>query len=248
MKKRIMIQLTAEMAALVLAWMLWPAGKPHSIEQVQQPPAPNVEQRTASTVVAEAPESSNTTAPAPTPAKSERRVLTTSRPQPAARRPSEVRVDANRVLASINQTQIQLRHLMAVQPEETEKELTAEEYESRLERAIEMELTFQAARDQGVQLTPAQQQRVEQIAGGSKADLEHYQKFGLTWSSSRPEQVEFEKTVLAAQMLEQNLVARKAAVSPSANPEIQARYEQARRELLAQLQASASITRIGPAL
>jgi hypothetical protein len=71
---------------------------------------------------------------------------------------------------------------------------------------------------------------------------------GLTWSSSSPAPVEFEKRLLAAPMLEQNLVAKKAAVAPSPDPEVQAHYEQARRELLDQLQASANITKTVPTL
>ena len=157
-------------------------------------------------------------------------------------------MSAAQVLATVNRTQIKLRDLMPVRPDETEKELTAEQYAYRLQRAIEMELTFQAARDQGVELTSAQKQRVEQIAPQHQADLEHYKKYGLTWSSISPEQVEFEQRLLSAQMLEQNLVARKAAVSPSPNPETQARYEQARRELLDQLEAGANITKPVPSL
>ena len=106
-----------------------------------------------------------------------------------------------------------------------------------------MELTFQAARAGRVELTAAQKQRVEQVAAGHRAELEHYQQQGLTWSSISAEQVEFEKRLLTAQLLEQNLVAKQAAVSPSPDPEVQARYEQARRELLDQLQASATVTR-----
>ena len=52
----------------------------------------------------------------------------------------------------------------------------------------------------------------------------------------------FEQRLLTAQLLEQNLVAKRASVSPSPDPEVQARYEQARRALLDQLQTSANIT------
>ena len=48
--------------------------------------------------------------------------------------------------------------------------------------------------------------------------------------------------VLTAQLLEQNLVAKAASVAPSPDPEAQARYEQARRSLLNQLQASANLS------
>ena len=157
-------------------------------------------------------------------------------------------MDAAQVLAMVNQTPLKLRDLMPVRPDETEKALTPEQYASRLQRAIEMELTFQAARVQGVELTTAQKQRLEQIAGHGQSDLEHYKTYGLSWSSSSPEQVEFEQRLLSAQMLEQNLVTKKASVSPSPNPEIQSRYEQARRELLDQLQANANIIKAAPSL
>lgn len=47
-------------------------------------------------------------------------------------------------------------------------------------------------------------------------------------------------------MLEQNLVTKKASVSPSPDPAVQSRYEQARRELLDQLRAIANIARLVP--
>lgn len=240
MKQRTIVQCLAAIAVLTLAWVMWPAGKPRSVERANQP--------SASTEATEGPGSLGTRASAPQSADSlgsQRMAGQSRRDVPA---PSEVRVGAAQVLAMVNQTPLKLQDLMPVRPGETDKELTPEQYESRLQRAIEMELTFQTARAQGVELTTGQKQRVQQIAKGDKADLQHYKKYGLTWSSSSLEQVEFEQRLLTAQMLEQNLVARKAAVSPSPDPEMQARYEQARRELLDQLQASAKITKAVPAL
>ncbi len=74
-----------------------------------------------------------------------------------------VRLVPDQVLAKVNNEPIQLRHLTPV-GSATEKELTRAQYDSRLKRAIEMELMFQAARAEGVGLTPAQQRRVECIA------------------------------------------------------------------------------------
>ena len=250
MTQRTFVQCLAAIAVLALVWVIWPAGKPRSVESAEPP--------SAATAVTEVRESLETTAPAP-PSSSAQPF---PRPQaevpsrPAAPSPSETRVDAApveplvnaaRVLATVNQSPLKLKDLMSVLPDETEKELTPEQYASRLQRAVEMELTFQASRDQGVELTAAQQQRVEQVAEGDRSDLEHYKKYGLTWSSSNPEQMEFEKRLLSAQMLEQNLVAKKAGVSPSPDPAMQSRYEQARRELLDQLQASTNITKPVPA-
>jgi hypothetical protein len=151
-----------------------------------------------------------------------------------------VRVDE--VLARVNETPLQLRDLTALSPGETEIAMTPRQFSSRLRRAIETELTFQAARAQGVELTPAQQQRVDRTGTDNVSDLEHYKQYGVTWSSVSAGQVEFEMRLLTAQLLEQNLVAKAASVAPSPDPEAQARYEQARRNLLNQLQASANLS------
>ena len=66
--------------------------------------------------------------------------------------------------------------------------MTPEEFESRLNRAIEMELTFQAAAAQGVDLTPEQARQVNRIAQRHEAALGDYQKRGITWSSVTPAQ------------------------------------------------------------
>ncbi|HSH14540.1 MAG TPA: hypothetical protein VLD18_00805 [Verrucomicrobiae bacterium] len=131
-------------------------------------------------------------------------------------------------------------------PGETEVAMTHRQYSFRLRRAIETELTFQAAHAQGVELTPAQQQRVDQTGANNASDLEHYKQYGVTWSSGSAEQVGFEKRLLTAQLLEQNLVAKAASVAPSPDPEAQALYEQARRTLLKQLQASANLGKPEP--
>jgi hypothetical protein len=151
-------------------------------------------------------------------------------------------VRTGEVLARVNEIPVQLHDLTAVSPGETEIAMTDRQYRSRLRRAIETELTFQAARAQGVELTPAQQQRVDQTGADEASDLEQYKHYGVTWSSGSAGQVEFEKRLLTAQLLEQNLVAKAASLAPSPDPEVQARYEQARRSLLNELQASANVS------
>lgn len=126
--------------------------------------------------------------------------------------------------------------------------IISEEYESRLNRAIEMELTFQAAAAGGVDLTPEQKRRVEGAAPRHEATLQEYRKQGVTWSSVTPAQVEFEQRLTSALMLQQNLVAREAKVKPSPDAAIQSRYEDALREMLSQLKSSASITTASSAL
>ena len=153
-----------------------------------------------------------------------------------------IHLDSNQILATVNEVPIRLQHLLPLGPETKETWLTSEELDSRLKRAVDVEMIFQAARSEGVVLTEPQQMRVNGIGDDSKAELEHYQKFGMAWSSAFPEQDEFEKRLLTAQLLEQNLVSKKSTVGPSADPDTQSRYEKARLELLAQLQAKATIT------
>ena len=119
--------------------------------------------------------------------------------------------------------------------------MTAEEFESRLNRAIEMELTFQAAVVRGVDLTPPQKKRVEGIAQKHQAALQEYRKQGVTWSSVTAVQVEFEKRLTSALLLQQNLVAKEAQIAPASDTGLQARYEQARSELLTRLKAGGKI-------
>ena len=153
-----------------------------------------------------------------------------------------VRLTPDQVLATVNKEPIQLRHLMPVGENEAENVLTPEEYASRLQRAIDIEVVFQAARNAGVELTEAQQKRRNAINAGSQAELAHYQKHGLSWSTNGPGQVEFEKRLLSAQMLEQNMVAKASTLNPSTDPAIQSRYELARLDLLKQLHAAANVT------
>jgi hypothetical protein len=68
----------------------------------------------------------------------------------------------------------------SLRPDEQEQAMTPEEYESRLNRAIEMALTFQAAAAQGMDLTPEQKRRVDGIAQKHEATLQQYQKQGIT--------------------------------------------------------------------
>ena len=153
-----------------------------------------------------------------------------------------VRVRADRVLAKVNEQAILLKDLVPLRADEQKQAMTPEEYDSRLNRAIEMELTFQAAAAQGVDLTPEQKKRVEGIAQKHEAILQEYKTQGVTWSSVTPAQLEFEQRLTSALLLQQNLVAMEAHVAPASDPSVQARYEQARSEVLDQLKAKANIS------
>jgi hypothetical protein len=120
--------------------------------------------------------------------------------------------------------------------------MTPEEYESRLNRAIEMELTFQAAAAQGVDLTAEQWKRLDSLAQKHEATFQEYRKQGITWSSFTVAQLEFEQRLTAALMLQLNLVAKETNVSPSPDAAIHARYEDALRALFVRLKSTADIT------
>lgn len=167
-----------------------------------------------------------------------------NRPENPAESAKPIRLNVTQELGSVNGTLIQLKRLVPILPGEEEKSMTAVEYQSRLERAIEAELMFQEARRQGVELTPQQKERLDKLESDEDtALLELNRKQGVTWSSYCAEEVEFEKQLLSAQMLQQNLILKEAGVTPSPEPEIQFRFEQARRELLGQLHADAKIIR-----
>jgi hypothetical protein len=164
---------------------------------------------------------------------------------PAVTPPVLVRLAPDKVLATVNKTPIQLRHLMPVGNAEAGQSLTPEEYDSRLQRAVDAELITQAARSGGITLNEAQQKRADAIAQSNDAEMEHYRKYGMTWKSTSAEAMEFEKRMVTAQMLEQNLVTQSSNLTPSTDPALQSKYEQARQELLAKLHTQASIAITG---
>jgi hypothetical protein len=130
--------------------------------------------------------------------------------------PAEVvRVPADQALAKVNDQVIRLKDLVPLRADEPEMEMTSEEYESRLNRAIEMEVTFQAAATQGVELTPEQQEQVERIAQKHEATVRDFHEQGFTWSSVTPEQLDFEKRLTSALLLQQNLAMEAHVVSAS---------------------------------
>lgn len=159
-----------------------------------------------------------------------------------------VRVGSQDVLATVNQNKIQLKDLLVEPPEDGKQVMTGEEFHSRLNRAIEMELTFQAAQAAGIGLTEEQQKRLNRVASLDKAAFEELKLEGISWSSTTPHQLEFEKRLMSALMLQQNLVAQEAAVAPSTDASVQARYEEVSRNLLARLKSNAKISLAPPPL
>jgi hypothetical protein len=150
-----------------------------------------------------------------------------------------VQVRADQVLAMVNNTPIKLKDLVALKPDDTSSEQSMEPdiYRARLDRAVEAELTFQAARSKDVSLSDGQEQQLQQIRDRHAADIQSARDQGMMWTSVTAQQINFEARVTSALLLQQNLVAQTAGVSPN-----QSEYAEALRQLLDQLKASANIT------
>lgn len=159
-----------------------------------------------------------------------------------------VKLRAGQVVATVNQIPITVADLVAVPADSADVTMEPAEYEARLAKAVDAELTLQAARRQGVGLQPAQQDRIAAIAQRHADAFAKYKEQGVTWSSVTPEQIALEERQVAAAVLQQNLVRKEAGVGPSPDPAVQAKYEASLRALLGQLQADANIVKAVPAL
>lgn len=123
-----------------------------------------------------------------------------------------VRVRADQLLAIVNGVHITLKDLVPIVKgqNEVEQSMSEDEFRARLERAIERELTFQAARGQGIQLTEAQQQRLGQIRAEYQADLTNP---SLQWSTVNEATIEFELRDTTALLLQTSLLSLVGAPS-----------------------------------
>jgi hypothetical protein len=153
-----------------------------------------------------------------------------------------VKVSPVLALATVNRTEIRLEHLMPLRLTSYETvPMERSIFRSRLQRAIEAELIFQAASDAGIELTESQQRRLDQIAPKHESNLEELKPYGMSWDTLSEAQVSFERRMTETMMLRQNLVASTDAVAPSPDSETQAQYEQALQAMLDKLTASAVI-------
>src|SRR5205085_9217539 len=110
------------------------------------------------------------------------------------RAPEEaLEIEAERVLARVNGKTIQLKDLMPLGPEKGSESMTAEEYRSRLERAIDLELTLQACSSRGVALRAEQRKLLGQAARTREAEVEKYKADGISWSSPGSAELGFQE-------------------------------------------------------
>lgn len=113
-------------------------------------------------------------------------------------------VKADQVVVTINGVAISGRQLVAFPASESELEMTSEMFNFLRERAIDRELTFQEARKQGIELTPAQ-----------LAELDQVRRNSVERGVSDQAQLDLEVSDARAGIFQASLLA-KAAPSPAA--------------------------------
>jgi hypothetical protein len=145
-----------------------------------------------------------------------------------------VRVSAVQALAKVNDANIGLKDLLPVGAAVAEQAMSPETYDFLLQRAIERELTFQAARAQAIELTTEQIQRREQIrqrllarrAADAAAQVLHLNAVGTP-----DDQIEFELREITAQFLLNSLLAKAGVPGPDVTEErVKQQYESHRNE------------------
>lgn len=152
-----------------------------------------------------------------------------------------VRLVAGKVLATVNRIPLTMADLMPLGGGQMEVTMDVEEYQKRLEMAVEAELTLQAARSRGIGLDEAQQKRVIDIRQRQAKAFEQLQREGISWTSVTAEQVAFEERQAAVVMLQINMVQKQSGVAPSSDSDAQQKYEEMLRAMLAQMKAGAEI-------
>jgi len=132
----------------------------------------------------------------------------------AAQPAQMLRVPAASPLAKVNDVIITLKDLAP--GESAEKVMSSEMYHSLLDQAIERELTFQAARAKGIELSEEQQKQREQVRAALLA--RHSQEDGkvahLNLSGTIEDQIQFELRDATSQLLLSSLLAMAGAPSP----------------------------------
>jgi hypothetical protein len=238
-KKTLVWIVAAGIIAVAAFWLLRrpsaPSARGPTPAQVVAPPAPVAPETPAPLPAPAAPAPTSAAAAATVPAAPR---VDTIVAKEGAEPIQVVRVHADQVLATVNSIPITLKDLVPLPPGDphAERSMESDIYNARLDRAIEAELTFQAARSRNITLNDQQQQQLQRIRDRHSADIQTYRDQGLMWTSVTAEQIDFETRVTSALLLQQNLVAQTAGVSPH-----QPEYAEALRELLDHLRASANI-------
>ena len=144
-----------------------------------------------------------------------------------------VRLKASQALASVNGVAITLKDLMPV-PEEKEgadQIMSAGMYDFLFKRAVERELTFQAARAQGIELTQEQKQRLAEIRARSEEKAPEV----FDTVQQNPENTAFEQRDFTGLLLQAALAEKAGVSSPHVTPELVEAYFQQHKTEYAQM-------------
>ena len=162
-------------------------------------------------------------------------------PRPAGRAEPVVQIKPDRVLARVNGVAITLKDLIPLPKEKaaTEQMLSAEMYDFLFNRAVEREVTFQAAQAQNAELTESQKQRLAEL----RAQSEHRDAAVFDNLHQSSENLDFEQRDLAGVAL-QSVLAEKAGVpSPYVTSEQVEAYFQEHKSDYPQVSADPSSDR-----
>jgi hypothetical protein len=148
-------------------------------------------------------------------------------PETGGPAPAVVRVKPDRVLATVNGVALTFKDLVPLPKEKAgaEQMLSAEMYEFLFKRAIDREVTFQAARAQGADLTENQKQRLAAI--GAQSERRDPNVFDTLHES--PENAEFEQRDLAGVALQSVLAEKSGVPAPYVTSEQVEAYFQAHK-------------------
>ena len=149
--------------------------------------------------------------------------------EPGAATAQAVRVKPGQVLATVNGVAITLKDLLPLPPEKagTEQVLSAERYGFLLDRAIEREVAFQAARTQGVELSVTQRKRLEDMR--TRSGEREPGVFDTV--QQNPANTEFEVHDATALLLQAALAEKARVPSPHVtSAQVQAYYQQHQAE------------------
>ncbi|HUI08300.1 MAG TPA: hypothetical protein VL486_14970 [Verrucomicrobiae bacterium] len=131
-----------------------------------------------------------------------------------------IKLHPGQILARVNGVPITLRDLLAIDPSapaSAERSMSEEQYKYLLDRAIDRELAFQAAQQQGVKLTEAQQaalDRIEQTIRARDTDNSGLVASHLNNPASLEAIIDFEKRDAAGLLTQEALLAHSGGLSP----------------------------------
>ena len=185
-----------------------------SLQRPSPPASPATHEREVTAPVQGTPSPQAVTAPKPQASVAEPPPPQRENVVPQSGGPAEavVRIKPDRVLATVNGVSITLKDLVPLPKDKanTEQMLSAEMYDFLFNRAVQREVTFQAARAQGIELTDSQKERLAELRARSEAKPAGV----FDTVGQNPENTEFEQRDFAGLAL-QAVLAEKAGV-PSA--------------------------------